>query len=79
MKSIDYETLLTTMYVLVDDWYQAEVGYFRAHRPGCPPVFSDSEVLTLLLAMEFLPFPSELQFLGYLRANYLELFPTSAC
>jgi hypothetical protein len=75
MKSIDFETLLITMYVLVDDWYQAEAKHFRAGQPGCKPVFSDSEVLTLVLAMEFLPFPGETQFLGYLRANYLEWFP----
>jgi hypothetical protein len=74
-KSIDFETLLITMYVLVDDGYQAEAKPFRAGQPGCKPVFSDSEVLTLLLAMEFLPFPSETQFLGYLRANHLDLFP----
>jgi hypothetical protein len=44
-------------------------------KPGCKPEFSDSEVLTLLLAMDYLPFPGETQFLGYIRANYLSLFP----
>ena len=75
MTSIDFETLLTIMYVLVDDWYQANAGWFRAGRCGCKPAFSDSEVLTLLLAMEFLPYPGEVQFLGFIRANYPALFP----
>lgn len=32
-------------------------------------------MITLLLAMDFIPFPSETQFLGFVRANYLALFP----
>lgn len=75
MRSIDFETLLLIMYVLVDDWYQAEAQAFRAGRCGCKPELSDSEVLTLLLAMEFLPFPGEVQFIGFMRANHLALFP----
>jgi len=31
--------------------------------------------LTLLLATDFFPFPGENQFLGFIRANYLNLFP----
>jgi Transposase DDE domain len=42
---------------------------------GAKPVFSDSEVITLMLAMDFLAFESETQFLSFMRANYLELFP----
>ena len=42
---------------------------------GAKPDLSDSEVITLLLAMDFLPFPGETQFLGFIRANYLSLFP----
>lgn len=36
---------------------------------------SDSEILTLALAMDYLPFPGETQFLGFIRANYSEWFP----
>ena len=73
--SIDIETLLTTIYVLVDDWYQA-VGKKRlAGKPGAKPIFSDSEVITLVLAMDYIPFPGETQFLGFIRANYLAMFP----
>jgi hypothetical protein len=32
-------------------------------------------MLTLLVAMDFFPYPGEQQFLGFVRANYLSLFP----
>ena len=75
MRSITFPDLLTTIYVLVDDWYHADGVRFLKGKPGSKPIFSDSEVLTLLLAMDYLPFPGETQFLGYVRANYLALFP----
>lgn len=75
MPSIDFPTLLTTMYVLVDDWYKEHAPRLLKGKPGTKPVFSDSELITLLLAQDFLPFPGETQFLGYIRANYLDLFP----
>lgn len=73
--TISFETLLTTIYVLVDDWYQHSGRRLLKGKRGAKPVFSDSEVITLLLAMDFLPFPGETQFLGFIRANYLSLFP----
>lgn len=73
--SIDIVTLLTIIYVLVDDWYKAEGHRLLKGKPGAKPVFTDSEVITLVLAMDFIPFPSERQFLGFIRANYLDLFP----
>jgi hypothetical protein len=75
MISIDFETLLTIIYVLVDDWYQAEGVQLMQGKPGVKPVFSDREIITLLVAMDFVPFPGETQFLGFIRANYRALFP----
>jgi Transposase DDE domain len=75
MTSITAPDLLTIIYVLVDDWYQAHGIRLLKGKPGAKPEFSDSEVITLLLAMDFIPFPSETQFLGFIRANYLALFP----
>jgi len=69
------ETLMTTVFVEVDDWYQAEGGSWRAHKPGARPVCSDSEILTLLLIQDYLPYAGETQFLGYIRANYRAMFP----
>lgn len=73
-QTVDVETLLTVILVLVDDWYQTEGCDLLKGKRGAKPRFSDSEVLTLLLAMDFFPFPGENQFLGFIRANYLEHF-----
>jgi hypothetical protein len=75
MHSIDFPTLLTIMYVLVDDWYKEYAPRLLQGKVGAKPVFSDSELITLMLAMDFLSFESETQFLAFMRANYLQLFP----
>lgn len=75
MDMIDAESLLTVIFVLVDDWYQEQGYQLKPAMPGPEPKFSESEMLTLLLAMDYLPYPGETQYLGYIRANYLELFP----
>ena len=72
---LDLETLFTIIYVLVDDWYQTKGKLFLKGKPGRKAKFSDSELMTLLLAMDFVPYPSESQFLAFMRANHLELFP----
>ena len=75
MHSIDFPTLLTIMYVLVDDWYKEHAPRLLKGKVGAKPVFSDAELITLMLAMDFLCFESESQFLSFMRANYLSLFP----
>lgn len=75
MKSIDIDTILTIIFVLVDDWYQNNGKKSRNSKPGCKPTFTDSEVMTLMLAGEYVPYPGELQFIGYIRANHHALFP----
>jgi hypothetical protein len=75
MHSIDFPTLLTIMYVLVDDWYKENAPRLLQGKVGAKPVFSDSELITLMLAIAFLSFESETQFLAFMRANYLQLFP----
>ena len=73
--TVDMETLLTIIYVLVDDWYQQHGVEMLKGKRGAKPTFSDSEVITLLLAMDYLPYPGETQFLGFIRANHQALFP----
>ena len=74
MTSITITDPLTIIFVLVDDWYQVEgIRYFKG-RPGAKPEFSDSEVITLLIAMDFIPFPSESQYLAFMRANFLSFY-----
>lgn len=75
MHSIDFPTLLTIMYVLVDDWYKENAPRLLKGKVGAKPVFSDAEIITLMLAQDFLSFESETQFLSFMRANYLQLFP----
>ena len=75
MTSIDLESLLTIIYVLVDDWYQAKGQALLLGKPGIKPTFSDSEMLTLMLAQDFIPYPGETQYVAFLRANLGRLFP----
>lgn len=71
----DIPTLFTQVFILVDD-------YLKQHPRqgvGRKPRFSDSEVITLVLMMDYLPYPSERQYLAYpcscKDANHLDLFP----
>ena len=41
------DAFLTAVYTIVDDWYQVEGRALLAHKPGKPPEFSASEVITL--------------------------------
>lgn len=75
MTSIDIETILTIVYVLVDDWYESEGQLLLKGKVGCRPTFKDSEVLTLMLCTDYIPYPGEQQFLEFIRANYGALFP----
>lgn len=75
MTSIPISDLLTIIYVLVDDWYQAYGCKLLKGKPGAKPEFSDSEMMTLMIAQDYIPYPSETQYIGFLRANYLGLFP----
>lgn len=75
MTSIDIETLLTIIFVHVDDWYQEKGHHLLKGKAGRKPVFSDSEIISLMLAEDYIPYPGETQYLGYIRANHGELFP----
>jgi hypothetical protein len=44
-------------------------------KPGKKPEFTDSEMMTLMLAQDYIPYPSETQYVEFIRANYLDLFP----
>ena len=75
MNSIDFESLIITVFVLVDDWYQSEGKTLKVLSPGAKPEMSDSEIITLALVMDYLPFPGETQFIRFIRANYKQWFP----
>ena len=42
---------------------------------GVAPTFSDSEMLTLMVAIDFFEFTSERHYHAFIQANYLDLFP----
>ena len=75
MTSITISDILTIIFVLADDWYQAEGVKLLRGRPGKKPEFSDSEVMTLMLAQDYIPYPSETQYIEFIRANHLDMFP----
>jgi DDE family transposase len=75
MTSITIVDLLTTIYALVDDWYQEKGKLMLKGKPGVKPEFSDSELLTLMLAQDFIPYPGETQYIAYIRANHGREFP----
>jgi hypothetical protein len=58
MTSISINELFTIIFVLVDDWYQQEGVKLLKGKPGAKPEFSDSEVITLMLTQDFIPYPS---------------------
>ena len=56
--------------VVVDDWYQRKGVHLLGRTVGSKPEFSDSERLTLMLAIDFFEFTSERRFVACIRANY---------
>ena len=75
MNSIPMDEIFLHIYVMIDDWYRSQATDFRKGQPGKRPAFSDSEMMTMMIAMDYIPFPSERQFIEFVRANYLTLFP----
>jgi hypothetical protein len=75
---LDLETFLTTLYVMVDDLYQAHVQPQLPTSGGPPPQLADSEVLCLALASQWrggVPWQSERGCLRYLYKHGRALFP----
>lgn len=67
--------LLLVTYCLVDDLNQRRGVRLVGRTVGAKPVFSDSELLTLMLAIDFFEFTCERRFVAFIRTNYLALFP----
>ncbi len=73
--TISFVEVLTVLFVLVDDWYQTEGVHLRNRTVGVKPDLSDSEMLTLMLAVDRLEFTSARRCRAFIQANYLQLFP----
>jgi hypothetical protein len=65
----DLNTLLTALYVKIDDW----LG--RSPRPGRPPRLSDAELLTLAVAQVLLGIRSEARWLRFVPRGLPGAFP----
>jgi hypothetical protein len=72
---IDIETLITAIYYIASNWYLREGHCYLNGKVGRKPTFTDSELLTLMIFKEFMTFKSERKFIGYIHANYLDMFP----
>ena len=57
MNIINFETLLVTIFVLVDDWCQTQKTLVTSQSPGVKPSMDNSEIITLVLMMDYFPFP----------------------
>lgn len=75
MVAISIEDLFLVTLVLVDDWYESKGKQLLNRTVGVKPTFSDSEMLTLMLAIDFFEFNSERRYHAFIKANYLKLFP----
>jgi hypothetical protein len=65
----DRDTLLTALYVYLDD------HVVPRRRIGRPPLLSDAELLCLVIAQVLLEFPRERHWIRYARTNLRHLFP----
>ena len=72
---ISIADLMLVTFFLVDNWYQHKGARWLGRTVGSKPEFSDSEMLTLMLAIDFFEFTSERRYVEFVRANYLALFP----
>lgn len=75
---MDLATFITTLYVVVDDWYKVNMADQMARRTGPAPKLSDSEVLTIALAGQWrvgVPWQSERGVVRYMQAHGQGWFP----
>jgi hypothetical protein len=72
----ELNTLLTTLYVFLDDLVLPRLGLSRAGRPGRKPVLSDAELLCLVVAQHLLQFDSETRWIRYAKTHLTGMFPT---
>lgn len=75
---MDLDTFLTTLYVLVDDWYKSGIAQRMERHAGPEVQMSDSEVLTVALAGQWrvgVPWQSERGVVRYMQAHGRAWFP----
>jgi hypothetical protein len=70
--SVDPDTFLTTLYVVVDEWCNAHAA---GRRRGRPPALTRSEAVTLALYGQWARFASERDFYRYADRHLRRAFP----
>ena len=73
--SNDLNTLLTALYVELEDRVLPRLGWSRAHRPGRKPELTDAELLCLAVAQQLLEVASERRWIRYARTHLVGMFP----
>lgn len=72
---MDLDTLIVTVFCLVDDALADELAGGRLRRRGPRPVLADSEVLTMEIVGEYLGLDQERRMFDYFRRHYPHFFP----
>src|SRR3954466_3329141 len=73
--SNELDTLLTALYVELEDRVLPRLGWSRAHRRGRKPRLSDAELLCLAVAQQLLEIASERRWIRYAHAHLATMFP----
>ncbi len=71
----DLNTLLTTLYVHLDDRIIPALGFSRRGRPGRPPALTDVELLCLVVAQHLLGIASDRKWIRYANKHLASMFP----
>ena len=71
---VDVDTLLTILYVMVDDFIKQHLG--ESSRPGPSAALSRSEVVTLAIFGQWCKFTSERDFFRWAQRHLRWAFPT---
>jgi len=69
---MDLDTFITTLYVVIDDWYQSEMAEQLRRARGPAPKMTDSEVLTIAVAGQWrvgVPWQSERGVVRYMTEH----------
>jgi hypothetical protein len=69
------DTLLTALYVDLDDRVLPALGWSRDHLPGGKPLLSDAELICLAVAQQLLGIASDRRWIRFARAHLSGLFP----
>lgn len=77
--SNDLDTLLTALYVDLEDRVLPALGWSRDHRRGRKPRLSDAELICLAVAQHLLGFASERRWIRYAHKHLRAMFPDMPC